>query len=95
MGFEFDASKSLGGGRYNDDCFGFHLCSELWTWVLEFDKQDLEITGFSVTHTEIKDLDDLLKVLWEFFHKRRTRCSDFEPALPFAENETILTVPSF
>ena len=40
-GFEFDASKSVGGGRYNDDCFGFHLCSELWTWMLEFDKQDL------------------------------------------------------
>ena len=41
IGFDFDASKSLGGGRYNDDCFGFHLCSELWTWMLEFDKQDL------------------------------------------------------
>ena len=41
IGFDFDASKSLGGGRYNDDCFGFHLCSELWTWMLQFDKQDL------------------------------------------------------
>lgn len=33
--------------------------------------------------------------LWsKAFQKRRTRCSDFEPALPFVDNETMLTVSS-
>ena len=29
VGFEFDVSKSLGGSRYTDDCFDFHLCTDL------------------------------------------------------------------
>ena len=65
--------------------------------MLEFDKQDLQLTGFSVTHTEIKDLDDLPKIEYScfvrVFHKRRTSHSDFDLLSPLFLKKQLYAAP--
>lgn len=73
------------------DCFAFLLCTELWTFRLGFNKQDLQLTGFQVTIAEIKDMNDLGKIEYSCFvrvlHKQATRSNDSGPALPFVSSK--------